>query len=59
MVSREYSHAMGLADLPGSGARFELDGTKFLVAETTAKVSIGLIGENVSETENWLGIILE
>jgi len=59
MVSRQYSHAMGLADLPGTGARFELDGQKFLVAETTATVSIGLIGEKVSEREGWLGIVFE
>jgi len=56
MVSRPHSHAMGLADLPGAGARFELEGQKLLVAETTAKVSIGLIGENVSDIESWLGI---
>ena len=59
MVSRQYSHAMGLADLPGPGAHFELDGKNFLVAETTAKVSIGLIAETVSDTTNWLGIPLE
>ena len=59
MVSRNYSHAMGLADLPGTGARFELDGTKYLVAETTANVSIGLIGETVSEVSEWLGIDFE
>ena len=59
MVSRQYSHAMGLADLPGPGARFELEGQKLLVAETTAKVSIGLIGETVSDIANWLGIPLE
>ena len=56
MVSRHYSHAMGLADLPGAGARFEVDGQKLLVAETTATVSIGLIGETVSDVEYWLGI---
>ncbi|MCL2129653.1 MAG: hypothetical protein FWH35_04775, partial [Treponema sp.] len=59
MVSRNYSHAMGLADLPGSGARFELEGQKLLVAETTTKVSIGLIGETVSEISEWLGISFE
>ena len=56
MVSKHYGHAMGLADLAGSGARFELGGKRYLVAETTAPVSIGLIGENVSEVTNWLGI---
>ena len=56
MVSRNYGHAMGLVDLPGAGARFDLEGQKFLVAETTADVPIGLIGETVSEIEHWLGI---
>jgi len=59
MVSRIYSHAMGLADVPGAGARFEVNGQKFLVAETTSKVSIGLIGETVSEVSGWLGIAFE
>jgi len=59
MVSQHYSHAMGLADLPGAGARFEVDGQRLLVAETTAQVSIGLIGETVSETVHWLGISFE
>lgn len=59
MVSRQYSHAMGLADLPGPGARFELEGQKLLVAETTAKVSIGLIGETVSDIEGWIGVAFE
>ncbi|MDR0497932.1 MAG: hypothetical protein LBH42_09980 [Treponema sp.] len=59
MVSRHYGHAMGLADLPGTGARFDVDGQKLLVAETTAEVSIGLIGETVSEIEHWLGVLFE
>jgi hypothetical protein len=64
MVSREFSHAMGLADLEGPGARLPMKdegGTekKWLVAETTAAVGLGLIGENVSEIAKWLGIELE
>ena len=59
MVSRTFSHAMGLADLPGDGAHFEIDGKKYLVAETTAKVSIGMIAEDVSEVSQWLGIRFE
>ena len=59
MVSRNYGHAMGLADLPGAGARFEVEGQKLLVAETTAEVSIGLIGETVSEIEHWHGIVFD
>jgi transglutaminase-like putative cysteine protease len=59
MVSRNYSHAMGLAELDGAGARFEVDGQRLLVAETTARVGIGLIGETVSDIEYWLGILFE
>jgi hypothetical protein len=50
---------MGLADLPGPGARFELEGQRLLVAETTARVSIGLIAEDFSVTDHWLGIVFE
>ena len=59
MVSREYSHAMGLADLPGAGARFEAGGTQWLVAETTAPVKLGLIGKDISTVESWLGILFD
>jgi hypothetical protein len=59
MVSRDYSHAMGLADIAGSGARFEAGGVQWLVAETTGKVGIGLIREDVSNTNLWLGVLFE
>jgi hypothetical protein len=59
MVSRHYGHAMGLADIAGAGARFEAHGTRWLVAETTDRVDIGLIAQDVSETRYWLGIIFE
>jgi len=57
MVSRGHSHAMGLADVPGGGARFEAGGKKWLVAETTDKVGIGLISADKSDIESWLGVI--
>jgi len=59
MVSRKHSHAMGLADIGGQGARFEAYGTKWLVAETTADVDIGLIAQNINDAESWLGIVFE
>jgi hypothetical protein len=59
MVSRDYSHAMGLADIAGSGARFEAGGVQWLVAETTDKVPVGLIREDVSNTDLWLGVLFE
>jgi hypothetical protein len=59
MVSRQYSHAMGLADIAGYGMRFDTQGTKWLVAETTAKVDIGLIDQEQCDFKNWLGIIFD
>ena len=59
MVSVEYSHAMGLVDLPGSGARFDFVGKQWLVAETTAQVTLGLIGADTSDPDYWLGIFLD
>jgi hypothetical protein len=56
MVSREYNHAMGLADLAGEGARFELEGVSYLVAETTAPVALGLIDRENAGSAHWLGI---
>ena len=59
MVSRQYNHAMGLADIAGTGARFEAYETRWLVAETTGKVDIGLIAQDVSDPAHWLGIVFE
>jgi hypothetical protein len=64
MVSREFSHAMGLADIEGEGARFPMKSgnvkeTRWLVAEPIAKVSLGLIAESFSELSAWMGILFE
>jgi hypothetical protein len=59
MISRQYSHAMGLVDVNGSGARFESNGVKWLVAETTANVEIGLIAQDVSDPNHWLGVVFD
>jgi hypothetical protein len=59
MVSADYGHSMGLADIAGSGARFDWEGTRWLVAETTAPVSLGLIEQGVSDPAHWLGIRFE
>ncbi|MDR0759486.1 MAG: hypothetical protein LBF74_05175 [Treponema sp.] len=56
MVSREYSHAMGLADLDGPGARFEAEGKNWLVAETTAPVAPGLIAADNADPKKWIGV---
>jgi len=59
MISPQYSHAMGLADISGSGARFDAYETRWLVAETTANIDIGLIAQDQSDPSAWFGIIFE
>ena len=59
MLSYHYSHAMGLADINGTGARFEAFDTEWLVAETTAYVNIGLIAQDQSDTEHWFAVLFE
>lgn len=63
MVSRDYSHAMGLAMVEGSGARFPT-GTgaveqRWVVAETTAQVPLGLIGSSVADPAKWIPVLFE
>ncbi|MDR2719049.1 MAG: hypothetical protein LBB89_13425 [Treponema sp.] len=59
MVSPKHSHAMGLADIAGAGARFEAYETNWLVAETTDNIDIGLIGKEQADPQNWFGILFE
>jgi len=59
MVSPHYSHAMGLADLKGEGARFESSGKNWLVAETTANIDIGLIAQDQSDPKHWFSVVFE
>ncbi|MDR2542034.1 MAG: hypothetical protein LBC80_01070 [Treponema sp.] len=60
MLSPYYGHAMGLVDITGSGARFDDPyGTRWLVAETTAKIDIGLIAQDESDPQHWFVILLE
>ncbi len=56
MVSGAYSHSMTAVDVPGGGARFEYNGTAYLVAETTDKVEIGLIDQAMADPNGWIGV---
>jgi hypothetical protein len=56
MVSREYSHAMVGVDVPGGGQRFTFNGKAYLVAETTAKIGIGMIDSTQADFSKWLGV---
>ncbi len=56
MVSSVYKHSMVGVEIEGKGARFPYSGERFLVAETTDDVEIGLIDQNMSNTDGWIGI---
>ena len=58
MVSHEYGHAMVGVDIDGAGARFEYDGTAYLVAELTADVSMGQIDRSMADPAGWIGVEL-
>lgn len=57
-ISREYSHAIfGLA-LNKKGALINVDGTDFILGETTAKVDFGLIAKEHRDTNKWIPVDL-
>ena len=56
MVSSVYKHSMVGVEIEGKGARFPYSGERFLVAETTDDVEIGLIDRSMSNTDGWIGI---
>lgn len=56
-VSPIYSHAMLGINLNLPGAKIEVNGTEYLVGETTDSVELGLVAEEMSVTENWLPIV--
>ena len=58
MVSAVYSHAMAAVDVPGSGARINVNGSGFLVAETTDDVGLGMIASDMADPANWVVIPL-
>jgi hypothetical protein len=58
MLSREYSHAMLAVDVPGGGQRFPFQGKEYLVAETTARVGLGMIDSSQTDLSKWLGVEL-
>ncbi len=57
-ISGIYSHALFGVDLPYPGARITVDGTDYLLCETTAPVDMGLVAKEQSETANWIPVDL-
>lgn len=60
LVSPEYSHAMAAALIQAPGQQYELEGTdySFIMGETTAKVTWGMIAQEHSDRSKWIPVIL-
>ena len=55
IISREYSHAMVVTDIPAPGQTFTMeDSREYLMGETTAKVTWGTIAADHADRTKWM-----
>lgn len=57
-LSTSYSHSVVGVNIPGKGARLDYEGSSYLLGETTAKVDLGLIAQDMSDSTQWFVIPL-
>lgn len=57
VISREYSHAMVVTDIPAPGQTFTMEnGREYLFGETTAKVTWGMISQDHTDRTKWISV---
>ncbi len=56
MVSNQYAHALAAVDVEGAGARYEYEGTGYLVAELTVDVELGMIHQEMADPAGWIPV---
>ncbi|EPF45950.1 hypothetical protein HMPREF1222_02239 [Treponema vincentii F0403] len=56
MIAPEQKHAVAAVDCPGDGARFTHNGKRYLIAETTAKVALGQIAQDLADPGLWFAV---
>ena len=57
LISREYSHAMVVTDIPAPGQTFTMEnGREYLFGETTAKVTWGMIAQEHADRTKWIPV---
>ncbi len=56
MISSQYAHALAAVDVQGDGARYEYEGTRYLVAELTADVELGMIDQSMADPAGWIPV---
>lgn len=62
-ISHEYSHAVFGADIqnvsPSENARLESGGKLYLLGDSTAKVNIGLMAQDLTDSTKWIPVGIE
>ncbi|MFP4432758.1 MAG: hypothetical protein ACLFPV_16020 [Spirochaetaceae bacterium] len=56
MVSNQHAHALAAVDVEGDGARYEYEGTQYLVAELTVDVELGMIHQDMADPAGWIPV---
>ena len=57
LISREYSHSMVVTDIPAPGQTFTMEnGREYLMGETTAKVTWGMIAQDHADRTKWIPV---
>lgn len=57
LISREYSHAITVTDIPAPGQTFTMEnGREYLMGETTAKVTWGTISADHADRTKWIAV---
>ena len=60
LISRDYSHAMVATDIPAPGQTITMEnGREYLMGETTAKVTWGMIAQDHSDRKKWIQVSFE
>lgn len=59
MVSSVHQHSLVGVNLAGEGAKFNFEGTEWLITELTAKVPLGQIEQKMAKSADWIGMNLE
>lgn len=55
LISNIYSHAVVVTDIPAPGQTFTMeDGREYLIGETTAKVTWGMIAQEHADKSKWI-----
>ncbi|OQY33284.1 MAG: hypothetical protein B6241_08430 [Spirochaetaceae bacterium 4572_59] len=59
MASYQYSHSMAAVSIDRKGAGFQFGERRYIVAEMTKKVDIGMINQDMADMNNWVVISLD